>query len=100
QQRAWVVLLEVAAAQEEHHRASEPTARFLELLTAAIGSGKAHIANEDGEQPERPHAWGWRSRIVGAGDNIEERWDAQGARVGWVSGTDLYLEPEASYAAV
>jgi hypothetical protein len=36
--------------------------------------------------------WGWRQFET-------DSWRPQGERVGWLAGDDLYLEPEASYAA-
>ncbi len=35
--------------------------------------------------------WGWRRRPTG------QRWIPQGSRIGWVTGSDLFLEPTASY---
>jgi hypothetical protein len=44
---------------------------------------------------QSPHAtaWGWQRKPSG------RKWVGQGARIGWVAGTDLFLEPEASYQA-
>ena len=41
--------------------------------------------------PEEPVAWGWRHKSAG------RAWVPQGARVGWLDGPNLYLEPTASY---
>jgi Domain of unknown function (DUF3854)/Domain of unknown function (DUF927) len=90
--RGWLALGEAAADQSQHQAASEPTRRFRELLTAAVASGRAHLAGPNGHEPASPEAWGWR--LSG------EEWRPQGERVGWVDGEDLYLEPEASFAAV
>jgi len=89
---SWRELGEVAASQSQHQVASEPTRRFRELLSAAIAGGRAHVADPGGDRPENPGAWGWR--LSG------EEWRPQGERVGWLEGGDLYLEPEAAYAAV
>src|SRR5207248_8684287 len=59
--RGWEALQEAAAAQAEHVQAAEPTALFLDLLRAALASGRAHVAGPDGAEPgalERPQAWG------------------------------------------
>jgi hypothetical protein len=78
----------------------EPTRRFRELLSAAIASGRAHVANSEGGEPEVPEAWGWRQATVGSGDFERNEWRPQGERVGWLEEEDLYLEPEAALAAV
>jgi hypothetical protein len=98
--QAWKTLGEVAVAQARYQAESEPTRRFLELLRAALASGKAHIASQMGEEPVTPQAWGWRQKTVGAGEHSREEWQPQGARIGWYDGASaLYLEPEAAYAA-
>ena len=97
--RAWKALGEAGEAQAEHLRTAEPTTRFLELLRAALSSGEAHLASPEGYRPDSPEAWGWRMRIVGAGQFAEARWEAQGRRIGWTRGEDVYLEPAAAFAA-
>ncbi|HEY7202429.1 MAG TPA: hypothetical protein VIC57_19575 [Candidatus Dormibacteraeota bacterium] len=98
--RAWAALLEAAARQEGHHRQARPEQRFLELLMSAIGSGRAHVADRDGLPPDNAEAWGWRSRLVGAGQDVESRLEAQGARVGWLSLPEgLFLDRAAAFRA-
>jgi hypothetical protein len=97
QRRAWVALGEAAAAQAAHHQASDPVRRFLLLLAAAISSGHAHVAGLDGGEPNDPAAWGWRHKLIGTGAYERAEWQPQGDRVGWVEGSALYLEPEASF---
>jgi uncharacterized protein DUF927 len=98
-QRCWKALGEAAAAQAKHQAASDPVRRFLELLNSAIASGRAHIAGDEGNQPEQPAAWGWREVVVGAGGAERTEWRFQGSRVGWVAGNDLFLDPDAAYVA-
>jgi len=95
----WKALGEAAAEQHQHQAAGEPTRRFGELLSAAVASGRAHLADPAGDEPASPEAWGWRLKTVGTGDYEREEWQPQGERIGWVDGEDLYLEPEASFAA-
>jgi hypothetical protein len=101
--RCWLALGHAAAGQDEHQSASDPAARFLELLAAAIGAGRAHVAGEDGDLPTNPGAWGWRKDTDGTGSFGHETWRPQRERVGWVvddeSGHDLLLDPDASFAA-
>jgi hypothetical protein len=52
--RGWAALGEAAAVQRQHQAAGEPTRRFCELLSAAIASGRAHVANPEGDAPEKP----------------------------------------------
>jgi hypothetical protein len=96
--RGWRSLKVAGAAQADHVQAAEPATHFLRLLAAAVVSGRAHVAGLNGREPEAPQGWGWRSRIVASGDQREE-WQPQGRRIGWLDDTDLYLEPEAAYAA-
>jgi hypothetical protein len=98
-QCCWDALGEAAASQAKHQAASDPVLRFLELLNSALTSGRAHIAGEDGNQPAQPAPWGWRVVLVGAGANERIEWRCQGSRVGWVTGNDLLLDPDAAYGA-
>ena len=98
--RGWRALGEAASGQSQHQAAGEPTRRFRELLSAAIASGRAHVANPEGGEPEVPEAWGWRQATVGSGDFEREEWRPQGERVGWLEDEYLYLEPDAALAAV
>jgi hypothetical protein len=91
----WAALGEAAAAQPQHHNASDPTARFLELLRAAVASGHAHVANPDGGSPQPAQAWGWRTLDP---DSRDQTLRPLADRIGWVDGKNLYLEPEAAYS--
>ncbi len=98
-ERAWQALGDLSEAQSEHLLAAEPTAQFLDLLQAALASGEAHLAAPSGEAPADAVSWGWRLRTFGNGESEAGRWEPQGKRIGWLDGRDLYLEPEASFAA-
>lgn len=97
---AWAAITAAADAQAVHQASDEPTARALQLLTAAVASGAAHLADPDGSAPPNPAAWGWRSRVVSNGVTNRADWEPEGARVGWVDGDEVCLEPEAFYVAV
>ncbi len=96
---------ETASRQAVQQRDGDPARQFVGLVTAALASGRAHVAGVDGKAPTLgaidaegvPQAiagrWGWRPDPDEKG-----RWYPQGACVGWLDGADLYLEPEASYA--
>lgn len=97
--RCWAALTEVADVQAGHVQAGEPTGTFLRLLRAAVATGKAHVANRQGREPEEEvaSALGWRLVTLGIGACPREEWRPQGDLVGWVDKQDLYLEPTASY---
>src|SRR5918994_2828422 len=97
--RGWVALGEAAAVQGQLQVDGEPTRRFSELLSAAMVSGRAHVADPEGDKPEDPGGWGWRRATVGTGDYERVEWRPLGERVGWVERDNLYLLPEAAYAA-
>jgi hypothetical protein len=90
-QRGERALQELAVLQTRYHQASDPALRFISLLKVALAGGRAHVANRQGTVPESPQVWGWRSKLKGHG------WLPRGERVGWVSGSDLFLEPVVSY---
>ncbi len=92
-ERGWKAILGAAASQAGHQVASEPARRFVELISSAVASGRAHIAATSGEKPQgNAGALGWRKT---GGEYAD--WRPQGDRIGWADGEDLYLEPEACY---
>jgi hypothetical protein len=84
--RCRAALLEAGAEHSKNVDVAEPCGQFLRLLAAVLASGRAHVAGPDGRQPDHAAGWGWRD---GA---------ALGRRIGWLEGSNLYLEPEAAYA--
>lgn len=96
----WAALLKAAAAQTRHLLAAEPASLFIRLLCSAVGSGAAHVAGPDGDQPHDPEALGWRlGATTGKNGSSAPIYLAQGRRVGWVKGDDLYLDPAAAVKA-
>ncbi len=94
--RCWNGLREAAGKQERHVRAADPVTLFLDLVRAALASGSAHLAAADGGPPDDAIAAGWRDRSGGAG---EPDYREQGARIGWIKGSDVFLEPRAAHQA-
>lgn len=94
----WVALLESAETQSDLVRDAEATSLFFRLLSSAVASGAAHVANLAGKRPHPPHALGWREQegFIGP-DGVVFR--EQGIRVGWIDGEDLYLDLNAAHAA-
>jgi hypothetical protein len=95
--RAWTALGVAAQRQTAHQIASEPTRRFLDLIGSAIASGHAHIAADGGCEPTEPQRWGWRPVQIGSGQFSRTEWQAQGDRIGWLKGDQIYLDSDASY---
>jgi hypothetical protein len=94
--RGFAALAEAAAHSSHCVTAAEPTRLYFQLLIGAITSGRAHVANTNGNAPESPQPWGWRREEFG---NNPPSWRAQGKRIGWLDGDFLYLEPTAAFAA-
>jgi hypothetical protein len=101
--RVWQALLAAGTEQAAHVEAAEPTGQYLRLLAAALASGRAHVAGPGGLEPRDPAPWGWRGKAYTFsgpnGPETDTSWLPQGRRIGWVDGDDLFLEPDASYAA-
>ena len=101
-ERFWNALIQTADRQGDLQAASEPTTRYLELLSSAIASGKAHLAAPKGEAPSRtdnidyPAAWGWR-KDTRISSSLQPVYTPAGTRVGWVIDDDIYLEPTAAF---
>jgi len=95
-ERGLTALRAVAGMQTAGQASEDPVTRFVEYLRSALGSGRAHVAAQDGTEPTNPEVWGWR-QSDGLGGHAGS-WRAQGSRVGWVEDGDLYLEPSAAYA--
>ena len=89
----------LAECQVAAQQADNPALRFVSLIASAIGSGAAHVAGTDGQEPDNPVAWGWRLKVIGAGEYARGEWQPQGDRIGWLDGEDLYLDPDASFRA-
>jgi Domain of unknown function (DUF927) len=94
----WSTLTTLAAEQQDLQRTNEPVHRFYALLSAVLSSGRAHISSAD--SPDRrpddvndAKALGWRR-------NEDGSWHPQGPCIGWWAEDGIYLQPEASYAAV
>ena len=90
--RAWAALTEASSLQGQHQTGSEPAQRFLDLLRSVIASGRAHLSAPGGGRPPGEESWGWRAH--------DGRIEAKGERIGWVDGDQVYLDPDAAYAAV
>ncbi|MEP7343431.1 MAG: bifunctional DNA primase/polymerase [Acidobacteriota bacterium] len=86
--RVWAALDAAGKAQDQYQASQNPAIRFIELIQAALSSGKAHLAMTDGGKPESDQldACGWRDG------------EAQGDRIGWIDGEDVYLQPDSAFS--
>ncbi len=91
EQRIGSALADLAQRQAKYQVESDPALHFLTLLQAALGGGSAHVVDRQGRMPAQANAWGWQQKNSGRG------WEPRGTRIGWVAGSDLFLEPTASY---
>jgi hypothetical protein len=87
--RIWSALVEGAAEQSRSLAAQEPAHRFLELVMAAVSAGRAYltplVAPQVSEEAS-PKQYTWRYGH-----------EANGLRVVWFDGDDVYLDPDVSY---
>ena len=90
-ERLRAVLPDLAAMQRRIIVEADPAARFLPLVGAAVRGGDAHLAARGGGPPPEPTTAGW----VSSGTSLAP----QGPCVGWVEGSDLYLDQDAAYQA-
>ena len=88
----------LAELQAAIDREASDAQRFVELIRAAVSSGKAHIERSDGGQPNNPRALGWRE--VDMGMKNGPRAEAMGTRIGWVDGEELCIDPTASLSVI
>ena len=95
-EEGWEALCAAGATQAEHIKAMDPVDQFLRLISAAVASGRAHLAGKDGQAPKNAKLWGWR--YVEGNGPIDPYWRDQGKRIGWVDGENVYLDPDAAYA--
>jgi len=92
--RCWEALRDAATEQAKHQAATEPAARFLDLLRSLLSSGRAHLEAREGGEPSRsPETCGWK------GDNSVQRMP-RGECIGWVKDGDVFLEPAAAFRAI
>jgi len=81
----------VAAVQADMAIEAQPDRQFLAAIQSAISSGRAHLASRDGTAPSGAESvWGWRQEPNGT-------WRPVGERIGRVSGSEVWLDPAASF---
>jgi len=87
-------LKQAAAAQRHEQESVLPARRFLKIVLTVMSIGRGHVADpKKDEPPVNPSEWGWRFETPGG-------WRPQGECFGWLDERNLYLDSDASYAAV
>jgi hypothetical protein len=110
--RCFGVLISLAHEQVEHLRTADPTTQFLDLIRAAITSGRAHVCDVSSNTVPLnvvPSLWGWiegREQTLKRDDGYEPviapTWIAKGDCIGWIEAdhtgyAELFLEPTVAY---
>jgi hypothetical protein len=82
-------LAELLGLQAEYQRDADEAVKFINLLRAALLSGRCHLADiKMGSSPQNHDRFGWRGE------------HPQGECVGHTDGEDLFLDQEAVFAVV
>ncbi len=101
--RADETMVTVALLQSAHQAANDPVTRFIELLVAVLSSGKAHLLDQNTGKPldgDNLEQWGYALKIRGNGMNESERYETQGACIGWLGDGALLLQPQAVWSEI
>jgi hypothetical protein len=101
--RADNALVTVAMLQTAHQSASDPVTRFIELLVAVLSSGKAHLLEQSSGKPldgDESQQWGYALKTRGGGMNESERYEPQGACIGWLGEDAILLNPQAAWSEI
>ena len=93
--RVWKALVDIGAEQERYSREAEPARVYVQALAALITSGRAFLADPAGRTPTDAERWGWTLE-----DALSGSYRSRGDLLGWVEGDNVYLQPDAAYAAV
>jgi hypothetical protein len=96
-QAAWKIpnqfVLDVGAIDhKERVQLDERCTRALDFLASNCLGVWSHVANRDGKPPKEASIWGWKNPTG-------RKWIPLGTRIGWLSGTEIFLDPKASYHA-
>lgn len=88
-------IISTVQAQADLQAAADPVDRFMTLLDSLMSSGAAHVANPDGTPPADAEEYGWRETDQGPHGL---KLTPHGKRIGWLSGDDLWLDPQAAFS--
>jgi hypothetical protein len=91
QERCRGALRTLGVFQAKYQDDNDPALRFISLLQTALACERAHVADRYGRSPNDASIWGWHRLTSG------RKWTPRGTRIGWLSGTELFLDPATSY---
>lgn len=92
--RVWKALVDTGAEQARYGQDADPVRIYLQSLAALIAQGRACVADVHGRAPTDAARWGWKWDDSGDGT-----YRTHGDVVGWVDGSDLFLQADAAYAS-
>jgi phage/plasmid primase-like uncharacterized protein len=99
-------ILHGTAEQQEHMQEQNPADRFIQLIGAALVTGRAHLAStEDGasEPVKQQGEWGWSRENFSVGGVQSTAMKPAGQLIGWTEEATkgvvltVWLEPTAAY---
>lgn len=96
QAQSWEALQSIGEQQTGHQGGQNPVHRFLELLSASLISGIAHLADLKGSMPTNPDLAGWRKTSEET-DFQPAEYQPMGKRIGWVDRENIYLLADVAY---
>jgi hypothetical protein len=95
--RAIKALIDSDKMHQEVLEAEDPVKRFLNLLLTSFLTGTVHLDAKAGGAPTvNPVKWGWKVTTSPLGNSETPL----GKLIGWIDGINLYLDADASFAAV
>jgi hypothetical protein len=88
--------------QADYQADADESTRFFALLTSALVSDRCHLVDVHSQgEPPNPREYGWRQFSVRDKDGNEEfKWRPIDTCIGWTDDAKLYLDPEATFAAI
>ena len=85
--------------QAEYQRNEDQAIRALELIAAALASGRKHVTDTDGNRPDNWEVLGWREETKNELGHENTNYRRLGDCIGTVDSDAFYLIPEAAFNA-
>ena len=95
---SYATLIEVGNDQNEIINEEDPSKKFITLIVSSLNSGICHIEDVTGGVPKDPTRWGYIQTMESLGPAQTPIYQAQGKRIGWTNGKDVYLDPVISFS--
>jgi hypothetical protein len=91
-------LAEAISAHTNRHPRN-PAEQILTLVQGGLRAGRGNVALIDGRPPTQPGPLGWVPAAA-TGKAVRQAWRAQGQRIGWLSGPQILLDADGTFAVV